>query len=418
MPDLASVGAATQASYSSLSPEPLKDKVPLTPTAGNSAAVVNTTAQPAAQDLKTDGDKDTKKPVVQGQENAEATENKDDTSFYTKVKDKFYWVGDKISELAHSNIKDEDNANLLLTILKVKPLAFILLFMPPFVAVAALTILFTVTVLKPSAILNNAASVAFASRTLGLYSLVSSIKEAILMGFSTTPQWHLAAVATYFFFARTCFVLAENIAPIFKNQKAIDDKGPLDKKAGDKPAEEPKKEEVNNLTGLKLLGQANKARVEKAEREKLEKEKEVNTDDDTAKTDDDTAKADASPEKEKASDSASPAKPETVSSPKKSVSAAAPQPQNEKPEESDDDKPADEKKGSPIASGQATPAASPPASPNKASAKVAAAAAAASATPVSDKKKADSDGEDDGEMVSPSDAKETKQPASDNEDNE
>jgi hypothetical protein len=193
-------------------------------------------ATPSAKDSKAEGEQ---KEVVA--DAAEASE-----AWYSKIKGKIWEIGSKISEFAHKNLSI-DNANLALTVLKVKPLVIALLLFPPGIAVTVFAIGVAVTIIRPSIAEKNPTAFSMAARTIGLYSIFQSIKEAVLMGLSSTPQLHLVAVATYLFVTSVCFKLAENLSPIFK------------KKEGDVKKSEGSEEEEQHteaVRGLKLLGQA------------------------------------------------------------------------------------------------------------------------------------------------------------------
>lgn len=214
--------------------------------------------KPAAKDSKVDGEK-----KAEGEEGAADPAAEASEAWYSKIKGKIWDVGGKISEFAHNHLS-ADNASLLLTILKVKPLVIALLLFPPGIAVTVFAIGVAITIIRPSIAEKNPTTFSMAARTIGLYSIFQGIKEAVLMGLSSTPQLHLVAVATYLFVTSVCFKLAENLSPIFK-KKESDVKEAEGKAKANTTEEETGHTEA--VKGLKMLGLASKAPGQAPERD-------------------------------------------------------------------------------------------------------------------------------------------------------
>jgi hypothetical protein len=215
-------------------------------------------AKPTAKDPKAEGDK-----KAEGEEGTTDSTTEASAAWYSKIKDKVWDIGSKISEFAHKHLS-ADNASLLLTILKIKPLVIALLLFPPGIAVTAFTIGIAITVIRPSIAQKNATIFAMSARTVGLYAMFQSIKEAVFMGLSATPQLHLVAVAVYLFVSARCFVFAENISPIFKKTEGDVKKEADVKKKDDEETEIGHSEAVS---GFRQWGLASKAPEQSPERD-------------------------------------------------------------------------------------------------------------------------------------------------------
>lgn len=160
---------------------------------------------------------------------------------FNYLKSKVISVGTYVEDLANKHMSP-NGAQFLLTLLKVKPFALLLLLLPTWAVITAFTIGIAVVIIQPSVALAKPGLSSICAGSIGLYSIMHAVKEALWMGLSSMPQLHLVAVVAHLFVSSICFKFSQNITEEQKKQ--------ADKANG--------KEEVNQPSGLKLLGLGSK----------------------------------------------------------------------------------------------------------------------------------------------------------------
>lgn len=194
----------------------------------------------------------TRVPSAAPQDNAAATSTpamSPARKAYETIKSKVNYLGRQIDEIAH-RLLPKAAADFLITAIKIKPIALLaFLLIPSWVALTTFCIATAVVIISPAIAKQYPNLFSFASKTMGIYSVLHAVKEAMKYGFAQIPHLHLMATAIHM---AVCFICFK-----FANEHAVEDDG---------------QDEV--VKAMKDLGLAKaKAAIERARQEEVAEKK-------------------------------------------------------------------------------------------------------------------------------------------------